>query len=111
MFFFSVWVSFYAHSRFTGQQEKGETIYLTPLYHFHPLYKHLDISRVITAERSPLHIASSRTQNREPLVSEGKSLDTKLRAFEEMFNEKNTKRMPLEKCLMKKKRNFMIGKV
>ena len=38
----------------------------------------LDISRAITAESSPLHIASSR--NREPLVSESKSLTTKLQA-------------------------------
>ena len=28
-------------------------------YHFHPLHRHLDISRAITAESSPLHIASS----------------------------------------------------
>ena len=41
---------FQEHSRFTGQQGKGEGIYLTPLYHFHPLHRHLDISRAITAE-------------------------------------------------------------
>ena len=29
---------------------------LTPLYHFHPLHKYLDISRVITGESSPMHI-------------------------------------------------------
>ena len=62
-FFFSIWVFFHEHSRFTGQQGKGEGIYLTPLYHFHPLHRHLDISRAITAESSPLHIASSRTRN------------------------------------------------
>ena len=39
----------------------GGGIYLTPLYHFHPLHRHLDISRAITAESSPLHIAGSRT--------------------------------------------------
>ena len=59
-FFFSIWVFFHEHSRFTGQQGKGEGIYLTPLYHFHPLHGHLDISRAVTAESSPLHIASSR---------------------------------------------------
>ena len=32
--FFFIWVFFHAHSRFTGQQGKGEGIYLTPLYHF-----------------------------------------------------------------------------
>ena len=47
------------HSRFTGQQGKVETISLTPLHHFHPLHRHLDISRAITAESSPLHIDSS----------------------------------------------------
>ena len=35
--FFSVWVFFHEHSRFTGQQGKGEGISLTTLYHFHPL--------------------------------------------------------------------------
>ena len=61
-FFLSIWVFFHEHSRFTGQQEKGEGIYLTPLYHFHPLHGHLDISRAIAAESSPLHIAGSRTR-------------------------------------------------
>ena len=61
-FFFSIWVFFHEHSRFTGQQGKGEGIYLTPLYHFHPLHRHLDISRAITAESSPLHIAGSRSR-------------------------------------------------
>ena len=61
-FFFSIWVFFHEHSRFTGQQGKGEGIYLTPLYHFHPLHRHLYISQAIAAESSPLHIASSRAQ-------------------------------------------------
>ena len=77
-FFFSIWVFFHKHSRFTGKQGKGEGIYLTPLYHFHPLHRHLDISRAITAESSPLHIADSRTRTGKPLVSERKSLTTKL---------------------------------
>ena len=62
IFFFSIWVFFHEHSRFTGKQGKGEGIYLTPLYHFHPLHRHLDISRAITAGSSPLHIAGSRTR-------------------------------------------------
>ena len=61
-FFFSMWVFFHEHSRITGLQGKGEGISLTPHYHFHPLHRHLDISRAITAESSPLHIASSRTR-------------------------------------------------
>ena len=63
VYIFSIWVFFYAHSRFTGQQGKGEAVYLTPLYHFHLLHRHLDISRAITGESSPLHIASSRILN------------------------------------------------
>ena len=60
--FFSIWVFFHEHSRFTRQQGKVEAISLTPLYYFHPLHRHLDISRVIAAESSPLHIASSWTR-------------------------------------------------
>ena len=61
-FFYSIWVFFHEHSRITGVQGKGEGISLTPHYPFHPLHRHLDISGAITAESSPLHIASSRTQ-------------------------------------------------
>ena len=60
-FFFSIWVFFHEHSRITGLPGK-EGISLSPHYHFHPLHKHLDISRAITAETSPLHIASNRTR-------------------------------------------------
>ena len=63
MIFFSIWVFIHEHSRFPGQQGKGEGIYyLTPLYHFHPLHKHLDNSSATTAESSSLDIARSRTQ-------------------------------------------------
>ena len=61
--FFSVWVFFHEDSRITGEREgqrKGKGIFLTPHYHFRPLHGHLDISRAITAESSPVHIASSR---------------------------------------------------
>ena len=34
----------------------------TSVYHFHPLPQHLDISREIAAESSPLQIANSRAQ-------------------------------------------------
>ena len=60
--FFSIWVCFHEHSQFTGQQGKGEGIYLTPLYHFHPLHGRLDITRAINAGSSLLRIASSRTR-------------------------------------------------
>ena len=66
--YFSIWVFFHNHSRITGLQGKGEGISLTPHYHFHPLHKHLDNSRAITAESSPLHIGSRRTRTGKPLV-------------------------------------------
>ena len=44
----------------TAGEEGGHVI--TPHYHFHPLHRHLNINRVITAERSPLHIGSSWTR-------------------------------------------------
>ena len=72
--FFSIWVFFHEHSRFTGQKGKGQVISLSPLYYFHPLHRHLDISRAITADSSPLYIASSRTQTGNLLVSEHKSV-------------------------------------
>ena len=43
-------------------EEGGRVISLTLLYHFHPLHRHLDISRAITAQRSHLHTASNRTR-------------------------------------------------
>ena len=45
-----------------SQGSMGRGISLIPFYHFHPPHRHLDISRAITAEISPLHIASSRTR-------------------------------------------------
>ena len=49
------------NKRITGLWGKGEDIFLTPHYHFHTLHRHLDISRAITAESSPLYIGSRRT--------------------------------------------------
>ena len=60
--FFFIWVFFHDHSRITGLQGKEEGISLTPHYHFYPLHRHLDISCTITAESSPLHIGSSRSE-------------------------------------------------
>ena len=42
-------------------RERGEAISLNPLCHFHLLHRYFDISWVITADGSPLRIASSRT--------------------------------------------------
>ena len=61
-FFFSIWVFFHNHSRITELKGKGEGISLTPHYNFHPLHRHLDISRETTTESSPLYIGSSRTR-------------------------------------------------
>ena len=58
---FSIWVFFHEYSRIAGQQEKGEAISLISICHFHLLHRHLDISRAIAAESSPLHVASSWT--------------------------------------------------
>ena len=61
--FFSFFLGlFHEHSRFTGHQVKEENFSFTSLYHFNPLHRHLDISTAITAENSPLHVASSGTQ-------------------------------------------------
>ena len=60
---FFLYLDFYLeHSRITGLQGKGETISLTPLYHFHPLHRYLDISRAIIADSSILHITTSSTR-------------------------------------------------
>ena len=62
--FYSIWFFFHEYSRFTGQQVKGEAIFLYPFYHLHPLHRHLDISWVIAIESSPLCIAGSRNRTR-----------------------------------------------
>ena len=62
IYFVSIGVFSHDHSRIAGLQGKGEDISVTPHYHFHLLHKHLDISRAITAESSPLHIGRSWTQ-------------------------------------------------
>ena len=60
-FFFFYLAFFHEYPRFTGQQVKGETISLYPFYHFHPLFRHLDIS-CIAAESSPVRIAGRRNR-------------------------------------------------
>lgn len=52
--------------RIKGLQEKWKVISVTSLYHFHRVNKHLNISRRITAEISPLHIACGWTRNEDP---------------------------------------------
>ena len=55
LIFSSILVLFHNHSRITEQHIKRECISLTPHYH-------LDISRAIIAESSPLHTGSSGTR-------------------------------------------------
>ena len=55
-FFFSLWVFFHEHSRFTGQQEKEAGIFLTPLYHFQPFHRDLNVGCTITAESSHVFV-------------------------------------------------------
>ena len=64
LFFVSIWVFLHDHSRITRLQGKDVGISLTLHYHFHPRHRHLDISRAITEENSPLHIVSDRTRTR-----------------------------------------------
>ena len=59
---FSIWVYFHEHSQVTGLQGKGKGISLSLYYHVHLFHRHLDISWAITADISPLHIASIRTR-------------------------------------------------
>ena len=58
------YLGFFLSRTFRIRAIPREAISFSPLYHFYPLYRHLDISRVITAERPPLLIASSRTRSR-----------------------------------------------
>ena len=54
------------HSQITGLQGKGGGISLTHHYHFHSHHRYLEISWTITADSQPLHIASNRTQPKNP---------------------------------------------
>ena len=56
LFFLSRFSFTYIHD-LQDSRRRGR-ISLTPLYHFHPLHRHLDISWAITAESSPLNILS-----------------------------------------------------
>ena len=58
VFHFFCWFLFHKHSRITRLQGKGEGVSLTPHYHFYLFYRHLDISRAITAESSRAHLCT-----------------------------------------------------
>ena len=46
-----------------GRWEEG-CISLTPFFHVHPIHRHLDVSWVVIAVSSPLHIDNSRNRSR-----------------------------------------------
>ena len=48
-------VNIHGSSDYRGRRK----LYLTPLYHFNPFHEHLDISRAITLESTPQHVASN----------------------------------------------------
>ena len=52
--FLSTWIFFHKHSKFTRQQRKGETVPVTPLYHFQLLHRRLDITTAITVALEPI---------------------------------------------------------
>ena len=55
------YVGFLSQTFVIHRKGKGEA-YITPLYRFYLLHRHLDISLVVNAESALLHIASSRTR-------------------------------------------------
>ena len=48
--FFSIWVFIYEHLQITGEQRKGGTVCLTPLYRLKLLQRYLEINQAITSE-------------------------------------------------------------
>ena len=98
--FFSIWIFFHEHSRFTRQQGKGTAI---------SMWRHLDISWAITAESSLLHIASS--WNRTGNLSERKSLTTKLRDLKKSnITSMNTQAKIKSQILLIPNLKILIGK-
>ena len=62
IFFFPSGFSFTNIDESQDCRGRRRTFFLTPYYYFHPLHRHLDISRAITAENGPPQIASNRTR-------------------------------------------------
>ena len=59
---FLFYLSFLSRTfRFDRTAIEGRGYFLTALYYFHPFHRHLDISRAIMTESSPLHIGTSQT--------------------------------------------------
>ena len=92
-FFYLGFLSLNIHK--SQDSRRRSRLLVKPHYHFHPLRKHLAISRVITAESSPLHIDCGRTRTGKPLFSECKSLVSviSLRSFVFLYNWQRSVRM------------------
>ena len=61
LFFFYFAFFFFSLDIHDSQDSRWERSILTPIYHFHPLQKHLDISQAIAAKSPPQNIASDQT--------------------------------------------------
>ena len=58
-------MGFLSHDIYDSQDSRGRGMqFLISLYRFHPLHEHWHISQAITAESSPLHMASGWTRKR-----------------------------------------------
>ena len=58
-------MGFLSHDIYDSQDSWGRGMqFLISLYRFHPLHEHWHISQAITAESSPLHMASGWTRKR-----------------------------------------------
>ena len=58
---FFLYCVFFSLDIYDSQDSRRERPILTPVYHFHPLHKRLEISQAIAAKSSPLTIASDQT--------------------------------------------------
>ena len=73
-------------SQFTGQQGKGNAIFLIPLYLFYMLHSNLDSNWAITATSSPLHIASNHTRTENLWFPSANHKATRLKSIQKWYN-------------------------
>ena len=97
--FFSIRVFFHERSRITRFQGKGEGISLTPRYYFNPLYRHLNISREITAETLPLHIASSQTWTRNLWLPSASHEQSRKQIYPKLLKFHHPRKLILQKLI------------
>ena len=100
--FFSIWVFFHIHSRFTGQQGKGGGYLFNSSLPLPPVsqtrrYQPGNCCRELTSAHS-----QQPDSNQEPLVSERKSLSTKLHALSSLGIETNRRVLIMELKFLEK---------